>query len=140
MGLGVLASIVLPILVRYAFKSLIPLLFNLLVAKYGDGFMGFVLELIADNAHLIELKQLDKDEAERKNVETMIEVSKQSPGLPKSVARWVHSVAYMEYVRRTNPSKFERTSQRVENWFKGNKVKYPQQDFMDLYTSRVDNK
>ena len=131
--MGKFAVILLPILARFAWNNLVPLLYKIFEAKYGKGLMGFVFELIAEKHPLIESEKMTKETAENLNIKAIKEVTAQSPGLKTTPAKWIHTVCYMEKIRRENKKKFNGWTEQYKFWKDSPKIKYQTTDFMYLY-------
>lgn len=127
------------ILMMIPWGALISALFGYLAKKYGDGFMGFVLRLVADNATKIDFGKMTKAEAEQRNITLIKQATAQSPGINTSEAKFINLIAYMKWLSDNKPAEFKK---RMNRFISGGKKaqRYREVDFMDLYTSRPDRR
>lgn len=132
-------KILYPFIMMLPLGQIVSLIFSWLASKYGDGFMKWVLELVARNAQKIELGTMSKAEAEKRNIELIQTATAQSPGISTNLAKIINEVAYAKWLSDNKPAEFKK---RVERFISGGKKaqKYSTTDFMKLYTSRPDKK
>lgn len=125
------------ILMMIPWGALISALFGYLAKKYGDGFMGWILQLVADNATKIDFGKMTKAEAEQRNIDLIQAATAQSPGISTHDAKFINWVAYSKWLSDNKPAEFKK---RMNRFISGGKKaqRYSETDFMELYTSRPD--
>lgn len=132
-------KILYPFIMMLPLGQIVSLIFSWLASKYGDGFMKWVLELVARNAQKIELGTMSKAEAEKRNIELIQTATAQSPGISTNLAKIINEVAYAKWLSDNRPAEFKK---RMNRFISGGKKaqRYSETDFMRLYTSRPDKK
>lgn len=119
--------------------TLISLAFGWLAKKYGKGFMGWILQLVADNATKIDFGKMTKSAAEARNVALIQNATAQSPGINTSEAKFINLIAYLKWLSDTKPAEFKARMNRFLS-SAGKLHSHSESDFMKLYTSRPDTK
>ena len=132
--------------------ALISYLFGWLAKRYGKGFMGWILQLVADNAQKIDFSKMTKAEAEARNIELIQKATSPSwtanalagttslrKGINTSEAKFINWVAYMKWLADNQPFEF---ASRMTKFLGGaGKLRsYSESDFMRLYTNPPDKK
>lgn len=119
--------------------TLISLLFSWLANKYGKGFMGWVLRLVADNAQKIDFGKMTTGEAEDRNIELIQLATAQSPGISTNDAKFINWVAYSKWLSDNKPAEFKMRMNRFLSGA-GKLRSHTESDFMKLYTSKPDRR
>lgn len=126
-----------PFIMMLPLGEIISLIFSWLASQYGKGFMGFVLQLVGDNAVKIDFGKMTKAEAEQRNVAIIKQATAQSPGVDTSTAKFINWAAYMKWLSDNKPAEFKKRMNRFISGA-GKLRSHTESDFMKLYTSRPD--
>lgn len=119
--------------------TLISLLFTWLAGKFGNPFMKWALQLVADNAVKIDFGKMTKAQAEARNIDLIKQATANSPGVDTSTAKFINWVAYMKWLSDTKPAEFKKRMNRFLSGA-GKLRSHTESDFMRLYTNPPDRK
>lgn len=95
---------------------ILPLLLEWVKKNYGGGLVDFVFDLIKIQDKRIEAGEIASTAARDENIAAIKMVSAQSPGIGTTMAEFIHTIVYMNYVAETIPVKLERWIDKQITW------------------------